>query len=489
MNKPDRRLLLVTALIALFAVQGASKGQAPNLRIEPYSFTNVRNEKTEAELGRLLVPENRRNPQSRKIEIVFVRFKSTSKEPGTPIIYLEGGPGGSGIEAARNQAFSLLMAMREIGDVIVLDQRASGMSKPSVECSQSRDRPLDIPGESVESRRLTKEKVGACLQELKNQGIDPAGYNTNENADDIDDLRHALGYPRIRLWGVSYGTLLGLVTLRRHEASVDRLILSGVLGPNQARGYLPSQVQEQLVAVDRLFKADRGVNKLMPDLVGLVKSLLARLDTSPAVVQVNDPRTKQKVNVAVNKLDLQLFTGYSLTNSWGIMNLPSFLYPLSKGDWTPLARRALSQRRDQVGPMMGLLMTCASGASDKRRKLIQAEAKQPFLLGNAVNSGTAELCEAMGNDLGKEFRTPVRSKVPVLLISGTLDGTTPVSNAEEVRKGLANSKHLIVEGAGHGWELFYFTKEVREAMLAFLKGEPLPADKAQAEIRFIPIKQ
>ncbi|MDQ3819716.1 MAG: alpha/beta hydrolase, partial [Acidobacteriota bacterium] len=72
------------------------------------------------------MPENRSDPKSRLIEIVFVRFKSTAKNPGPPIIYLAGGPGNSGIDQARGNRFPLFMAMREFGDVIALDQRATG---------------------------------------------------------------------------------------------------------------------------------------------------------------------------------------------------------------------------------------------------------------------------------------------------------------------------------------------------------------------------
>jgi pimeloyl-ACP methyl ester carboxylesterase len=382
MNNLKSRLLLLLLTFSLtpFAL-GAGQQKPGDLKIETYVFEAANKQKINAESGRLVVPENRNNPRSNLIEIAFVRFKSTAKEPGPPIVYLEGGPGGSGIDAAGNQAFSLLMAMRELGDVIVLDQRASGKSRPNLECSQTWDRPLDVPGESKETLPIVKEKIRVCLQELRNKGIDPAGYNTNENADDIEDLRRALGYPKIRLWGISYGTLLALIALRRHNNSIDRLILSGVLGPSHARAYFPSLIQEQLVKVDSLFKADPNVNKLMPDFQGLVKSLLNQLDKSPVVVEVDDPQTKQRVKVAVNKFDLQLFTAYSLTYSYGIMNLPNFYYPMSKGDWTPLARRALSRRREQVGPMLALLMTCASGMSDGRKKRIEAEAKQGFLLG------------------------------------------------------------------------------------------------------------
>lgn len=95
------------------------------------------------------------------------------------------------------------MAMREFGDVIALDQRATGMSKPSLDCSLSRNMPLDAPSDSEVARQSLKESIQACLQELKARGIDTTGYNNNANADDIEDLRVALGYPKVRLWGIT----------------------------------------------------------------------------------------------------------------------------------------------------------------------------------------------------------------------------------------------------------------------------------------------
>jgi len=80
-----------------------------------------------------------------------------------------------------------LMAMREFGDVIALDQRATGMSKPSLDCSISWEMPLDIPGEGEVALESIGEKIRVCLQELKRKGVDPAGYNNNENADDIGE--------------------------------------------------------------------------------------------------------------------------------------------------------------------------------------------------------------------------------------------------------------------------------------------------------------
>ena len=82
-------ILLTLISVAAFAtVEGRSQERkAGDLKIEPYVF-EARGEKVEAELGRLLVPENRRNPNSNLIELAFVRFKSTNPKPGPPSVYL-----------------------------------------------------------------------------------------------------------------------------------------------------------------------------------------------------------------------------------------------------------------------------------------------------------------------------------------------------------------------------------------------------------------
>src|SRR3954467_8348305 len=94
----------------------SAQRKAGDLRLEPYSFEATNREKIDAQLGHLTVPENRPNPKSRLIELAFVRFKSTSANPGPPVVYLAGGPGSSGIGAARGTRFPLFMAMREVGD-------------------------------------------------------------------------------------------------------------------------------------------------------------------------------------------------------------------------------------------------------------------------------------------------------------------------------------------------------------------------------------
>jgi len=135
-------LLLITFL--LFIVPSAAQQKAGTLKLKPYTFENDKKEKVESEFGTLFVPENRSNPQSNLIELAFVRFKSTAQNPGPPIVYLAGGPGGSGIGAATGSRFPLFMALREIADVIAFDQRGTGYSKPNLGCFDRLALPLDV---------------------------------------------------------------------------------------------------------------------------------------------------------------------------------------------------------------------------------------------------------------------------------------------------------------------------------------------------------
>ena len=237
-------LLLLTFL---FCVAPASSQQkAGTLKLKPYSFENEKKEKVDAEFGTLFVPENRSNPESNLIELAFVRFKSSAKKPGAPIVYLAGGPGGSGIGAAKGTRFPLFMALREIADVIAFDQRGTGYSKPNLGCFDRLSLPLDVaPTREVAIKELLESSRSCASYWRDIQRVDLTGYNTNESADDLEDLRKALGANQISLWSISYGTHLAFATMRRHPKSIHRAILAGTEGPDHTYK-LPSNIQKHL---------------------------------------------------------------------------------------------------------------------------------------------------------------------------------------------------------------------------------------------------
>jgi hypothetical protein len=118
---------------------------------------------------------------------------------------------------------------------------------------------------------------------------------------------------------------------------------------------------------------------------------------------------------------------------------------------------------------MGFAMDCASGASAERRRMIQPQASGS-LLGGDIDFPIPDVCAVCGlPELPDSFRAPFRCDVPTLFISGSLDGRTPPTNAEEVRRGFSNSQHVIIDGAGHGNELFLSSPEIKHVMVAFMK--------------------
>lgn len=465
----------LSALIIVLTTVSIASGQqkAGDLKIEPYAFENSKKERVDAELGRILVPENRRNPHSRLIELAFVRFKSTSKNPGAPIVYLAGGPGGSGISTARGTRFPLFMAMREIGDVIALDQRGVGMSKPNLTCPQALDAPFDKPILREELLGLYRTRSRACADFWTKQAVDLRGYNTNESADDLETLRVALRAPKISLWGISYGTHLGLAAIRRDGRNVDRAILAGIEGPDHTEK-LPSNYRKHLEQLDNLIKADAEASKLVPDFLGLVESVSAKLDKEPAIVETVNPQTKQPVKIVINGF---LFRQL-LANTYGTditPYLPYLFYSASKGDYAMVTYLLFSDT-GSIGSAMQFMMDCSSGASATRRRMVRREASDTLFAD--INFPFMEVCEAWGNpDLGEKFRSPVKSSVPVLFIAGTLDAKTPIGNAAEIKRGFPNGTLLVIEGAVHSDPLFLSSPKIKDAMLEFMKGSPVSTTK------------
>lgn len=465
--------ILITFLLLLIAfINLPAQQKAGELKLEPYVFEAANGNKVEAERGFLTVPENRKNPKSRLIEITFVRFKSTSANPQSPIVYLAGGPGSSGIAAAQGARFPMFMALREVADVIALDQRGVGYSRPNLLCRETLDAPLDKALSEAEYLQIGIERSKSCAKRFIDEGVDLTGYNTIENSDDLEDLRKALGTEKINLVGISYGTHLGLTTLKRHGKIINKAILAGIEGLDHTYKS-PLNTQLQLQAIANEIKADAELSQTIPDFLALIKRVLDNLEKNPQTVEVIDPRTSQKVKITLGKTDLQILTASVLGDTPTISQLPAIYYAMDKGDFTIPAQQILGFRKRFLGSAMMFMMDCASGISKKRFNQIEKEAENT-LLGKKIDFPFPKICEAWNqNDLGDNFRASFKTNVPTLFISGTLDGRTPVSNAEETRQGFSNSQHLIIERAGHSDDLWISSPKIVESMLAFLKGEKI----------------
>jgi pimeloyl-ACP methyl ester carboxylesterase len=469
---------LLCCLLCLLSVAGrAQEAQPGKLAIEPYKLKTYDGREHEAELGRLWVRENRESSANgRLIQLAFVRLRSTAKEPGPPIIYLAGGPGIPGIGMGQVPVyFALFERLREVADVILLDQRGVGLSSPSLNCPPpTASAPLDILADETRAFQHFSKSLQACAERLRAQGIELAAYTPNAIADDVEDLRRALGAEKLSLLGMSYGTQLALAFIRRHEARVHRVALAGTLGPDHAM-HLPGAHELLLRKVSQLASQDANINKLIPDFAALVRQTLAQFERQPISLTVTDKRTNQPVNITAGKVVLQIALD-GLSDGRTLPTLPALFHSVNRGDYSLLARRVEGLYNSLNGwgsSAVSMALGCASGWSAERMAKSLEEGKQAL-------SGTAtlrrpEFCQAIGSRaLGPEFRARLWSLTPALFLSGDLDGTTPPYQAEEVRWGFPHGVHLIVENGAHET---LPAPEIQSVVVDFFKGQDVSGRK------------
>lgn len=420
-----------------------------------------------AEEGRLRVRERHADPESREIEVHFVRFPSTAERPGPPIVYLAGGPGGSGTWSASGDRFPLFQRMREVGDVIAFDQRGTWSTEPYTVCPGAWSYPLDRPSEVETLRAAVAPFLEECARHW-GERADLSAYNTVESAEDLEALRVALGAEKLTLWGISYGTHLALAYIRAHPDRVHRAVLAGVEGPDHTYK-LPARVDAVLQRVNEAILADPRARGAAPDFLGSLKDLEARLEEEPARVELEHPETGETVSVAVGAEDLRRAVFAALGEREDIERLLEHGLPVLEGDLRGLASVAIEDRSENRELAMSLSMDCASGATAERRAAIRRQAETSILGDRNVWLEVA--CDYWPvEDLGDAFRSPVEADVPVLFISGTLDPRTPPENAEDVLPGFPNGRHLVIEGGSHDDDLFLSSPEIADAMIAFFRG-------------------
>ena len=482
--------VFLPVLLALFCFSTLAQTEANQIQrkegeiwFEPLKM-EIGGQTVESELGHLIVRENRKNPKSNLIELAFVRLKSIAEKPGYPVVYLDGGPGSSAINLARSPEYmKAFQNLREAGDVILLDQRGVGRSKPNLSRISLESLPTDVFADRNIALRTFKERAKAAADYFRSQGVDILAYNSIESARDVDDLRKALGAEKINLVGFSYGTHLGLACIRYHGQNLNRVVLIGTEGPDHT-DKLPSTSDESIKRLAQIVAKDPEIGSKMPDLYGTLKRVLDRLEKKPVTVTITDQRTKKPVDVKVGKIGLQFLIMRDLGDTNDLPIFPLWFYTMDKGDYSILKRFA-ERRYNQFGAgisVMTLVMDISSGTSKARQVRIKNEAKTA-LLGDIVNFPISEMGDVFGNpDLGNDYRSPIKTDISTLFISGTLDNNTQPIQADEVRKTFRNSTHIIIENAGH--ESMLTDEQVQKTMVDYLRGQ----DVSKVKIDLPPLK-
>ena len=391
--------------------------------------------------GRHEVFEDRAAGTGRKIglNIVVLPAKTPDVEPD-PLVFLAGG----GVVPATRYAGFLSGAFPDLHrDILLIDQRGSGGSNP-LDCDLSTD-PANAEYRD-EARFL--EAVRRCRQELERKA-DLRDYATPFAMDDLDEVRAWLSYPRLNLYGVSYGTEAAMVYLRQHPDRVRSIVLQGPLPLDEPMWLeFPRNAQ---AALDHAFAAcarQPGCHDAFPNLAEEFSALLKRLAEKPVKVKVSTPEGPE-VEVPIDAEILRAFVSSVLYSAARIHDLPLLVHLAQAGDFQPLARKLASRGESWIPKGVYLSIVCNEEIPRFDPAALPAAAAGTFSGGFRLGREILSCGEWPRSRLPEGYWTPVRSNVPTLILTGALDHVTPPRYGEKMARSLGNARPLALPNRGH----------------------------------------
>jgi len=459
------RLGALVPLVSLACGAGEPQKKVP-LALEPCRLDGLG---VEARCGRLRVFEDRDARRGRELElrVAVVPALAASPQPD-PLFILVGGPGQAATEAGAPLAEALLEVRRR-RDVVLVDQRGTGQSHP-LTCESDTERPLT----ELLAPRAGADKARACRAGLD---ADATHYATPAAMDDLDEVRAALGYERINVWGGSYGTRAALVYLRAHPDHVRSLVLDGS-APFALR--LPLYVARDAERALGLLYADcardTDCQQRFPDARRRLSELLDGVGASGVEARYEHPRGGQAESLHIDRAGLAGVVRNLLYVPQLTGLLPLAVERAGGGDFGAfIAAADAFSRGVHISTGMFLSIVCAEDVPRFNASEAVELTRETFLGGEWLADMRAE-CDAWpAARLPESYFEPVRSDTPSLLLSGNLDPVTPPSWGEEVARSLSRSRHVIVAGGGHGVSTLGCAPDLIAEFLETLAPEKLDA--------------
>jgi len=412
-----------------------------------------------AERGMLVVPLKHADPAGKTIEVEVYRFRGagSAAQARPPVFVLPGGPGfpGLGVSLARRGYYEdAIQPWTGITDLVVVGQRGIGTSKPNTACGFLSPLPIDRAVSAEERAASLRKASGQCKAKWEGDGYDLSAFNVIEAAADVDDVRRALGYDRIIVWGGSFGSHWGMAVMRFHPEIVARAILTGMEGPDHTYD-MPSGVLNSLSRLAAAAEQSPQFDGQIPEggLIAALASVIERLDSEPVNVSVMLGTSTAATQVRLDGDRIrELAYGYRGTTSSrnGMRTWPADVILLHRAEYRDaaeqIARRSLGFRA--LPPASFFMLDCGSGISRERHDRLSVDTAKRIVGDLGWYYDTA--CPVWGADLGDAFRRNFTTTIPTVIVQGTWDTSTPFENALELAPFFENSRLISVEGGSHG---------------------------------------
>jgi len=418
------------------------------IELKPCSFPNHRGELL---CGKYSVYENRSAESGRMISLNILVAPATTPHPAPdPVFYLAGGPGQGAARSASNGEDPLMRELRRERDLIFIDQRGSGDSH-QLQCNSGTD---DSTAQRYFLELFHPETIRTCREELS-KVADLPNYTTPLVLADLDEVRVALGYDKINLYGVSWGTLTALQYLSSHSKQVRAAALAGVSTPATK---LPLQfARGAQQAIDRLIDdcgKEESCRTAFPELKEEFLRVLHAFDGGPVRFAFSQPATKSMESVQlsrgvfVERLRLMLYDHRTAAL------IPLLIHHAAQNNWTIFAKVATRlTSASSFGIALGsyFTVTCSESVPTITEEEIARETSGTFI-GDYRTRRHQEACRQWPRgEISPEYYRPVESDVPVLMLSGELDPATPPEFGREAIKFLSNGRQVILRNTPHDY--------------------------------------
>jgi len=302
--------------------------------------------------GQVIVPENWDEPGENTLSITYAILKAKSGTPfAEPIIYLEGGPGGSALEDIESLS-GYFNKLRETRDFIYYDQRGTAYSS-NLECpsaiqakpiadalsateeaqeaaagegedagtddadkqtaesetpAETEPIPTPVPYLERDPQEVLDEERSAgspaetgCYDYFEEQGVDLSQYTTANSIRDLTALIQALDYDVYNVYGISYGSRLGLELLRTYADAGDNadlpeirsVVIDGIDPPHiDIITQSPFARMEITLRMLSDCEAEEACGAAYPDIRQRAVALLAQADEAPLEITSSDGMTE-----------------------------------------------------------------------------------------------------------------------------------------------------------------------------------------------------
>lgn len=454
MRRSTQPLLAIAGLLLLSASKIAT---AENLTLSDCRISaGPGMPSMKARCGNLARPLDPWNPDAETIELRVAVVPALNLTPLTdPLVPIAGGPGQGTIQfyTANYWAFKGVNRDR---DILLIDQRGTGESA-TMDCEFDDDM---VEGEY--SRELTLKFTRECLDQLP---YDPRFFTTSAAVTDIEAVREALGYPTLNIYGVSYGSRVAQHFARRYPESTRSLIIDGVVPPQISLG--PEIATESQKAVEKILarcRENQACNERFPAVEDDFKRVVASLREAPVELSVPHPSTGRPEVIDFGEGELAGAIRLLAYHPNTMALLPLLVHEAGQGNYVPIGSQFMMtviSMMDSLSLGMHNAVMCTEDAPFYDPATIDYDGLSASYMGRFQLDALETICSVWpAGLLDDEFKVPLATDIPVLLLSGDADPITPPRYADLAAIDLNNAVHLIGKNQGHGQILVGCTADV-----------------------------